>query len=108
MTCCASLDGNLLDQIGNERRPARLVRGTAAPPIVAVEILVERDVVPEITVCLKFFVTPENRAPAVGVADEKPQQTPAQLVRDLVESHHLARPGRALDGKSVSIELMEA
>ena len=54
----------LADQVGDEPGPAGLMRSAAAAAIVAVEVLVEQDVVLEVWIGLKFLVAAEDGAPA--------------------------------------------
>src|SRR5436309_9521074 len=73
--CC--FGSELIDQVRHECRPARLVRSAAPAAILAMEILVEKDVILEIGIRLKLFVVPENGTSAVGTANEQPEKTPA-------------------------------
>jgi hypothetical protein len=73
-----------------------------------VEILVEEDVILEMRVGLKLFVVSENRAPAVRTPQKEPDQTPAQLISDLIKTHHHAGSSRAFEGEPVSVELIDA
>ena len=98
------LSAKLANEIRDQSGPAGLVRGAAAAAIVAVEVFVEQDVVLEMGIGLKFFVVAENRAPAVGTAQEELDHAAAQFVRDLVEREHDAGAGRALDLEPVAVD----
>src|SRR6185503_10518241 len=84
------------------------MRSAAAAAVVAVEVLVEQDVVLEVGIRLKFLVAAEDGAPPVRSAPEELEQAAAQLVGDLLERQHDAGSGRAFDGEAVAIVLMEA
>ena len=58
--------GAAADEVGDDAGPARLVRGAEPGAVVAVEVLVEDDVVLPRRVGLEALDAPEARAPAVG------------------------------------------
>ena len=78
-----SLGGKLLDKVGDQSGPAGLVGCAAAAAVVAVEILVEQNVVLEMRIGLKLFVGSENRPPSVGPPQERCDDRGAKLVGDL-------------------------
>src|SRR5436305_26144 len=82
------LGDEMVYKVGDETGPARLVGGAAPAAIVAVEVLVEQDVVLEMRIGLELLIAAENRTPAVGAAEKEPEQTMTQLVGDLVERQH--------------------
>src|SRR4051812_8549984 len=84
------------------------MRSATAAAIVAMKVLVEQKIVLEVWIRLKFFVAAEDGAPPVRAAPEEFEQAAAQLVSDLLERQHDAGTGRAFDGESVAVVLMEA
>ena len=78
MICSSQLSATpLINQIRYQPRPACLVRGTKTMAIIPMEILVEKDVILEVGICLKLFVVAENGTSAVWAAEEQAEQTPA-------------------------------
>src|SRR3954469_4115779 len=73
------------DQVGHEPGPAGLVRGAEAHAGVAVEVLVERDLVVPRRVALEQLVAAEHGAAAVPVVEEDAREPRGQLVGDLRE-----------------------
>src|SRR5437764_1499324 len=67
----------LADQVRYQPGPTGLVRGAAAPAVVAVKVFMEQDVVLEMGIGLKFFVAAEHRTPTVGAALEQLEHAPA-------------------------------
>ena len=59
------------DQIGQQTGPARLVAGPQGAPVVAVEVLVEEDEVPEVGVLGVARVVAVARPVAVGAGQEE-------------------------------------
>src|SRR5690348_2704901 len=97
----------LSDQIRHQPGPTGLVRGAAAAAIVAMKVFMEKNVVLEMRIGLKFFVAAEHWAPAVGAALEELEQAAAQLIGNLIEGQHDARAGRAFDLESFAVEQVE-
>src|SRR5579871_6985436 len=60
----------LLDEFGDERRPAGLVAGAESGAVVAVKILIERNVIAPQRAALKELVRAEDGPAPVGVARE--------------------------------------
>jgi hypothetical protein len=54
-----------LDQFGDERRPPGLVAGPEPGAIIAVEILIEQDMIAPMWVGLDVWVVPKDWSPAV-------------------------------------------
>src|SRR4029077_5376521 len=75
--------------------------------VVAVEVLVEEDVVPEMWVVLHFFAVVEDRASGGLILEENACEASGELVRDLTAGQIFSRAGRALDREIVPIVLME-
>src|SRR6266516_8139974 len=87
-TCRWFLCSELIDEIGDEPGPPRLVRRAAATAIVAVKVLMKQDVVFEIGVGLEFSIVSENGTLPVGTAEEELCQPAAQLIGNFVERQH--------------------
>ena len=68
---CRGFGGEVVDEVGDEAGPAGLVRGAETVAVVAVEVFVERDVVPEVRVVLELGVAAEDRPAAVRAAQEE-------------------------------------
>src|SRR5262249_3860122 len=92
------------DQLRDEPCPTRLVAGTEAGSVVAVEVLVEEDVVPPRRIVLKTLDPAEAGAPAVGAADEERDQPFAEVVGDLLQRVLVAGSRRILELELVSEE----
>ena len=65
---------------GHQRRPSGLVAGAEAGAVVAVEVLVERNVVAPVRVLLELLRAAEHRPPAALVAQEDALQTSRDLL----------------------------
>src|ERR1700730_5799826 len=102
------LRANLLDKVGDQSGPAGLVGCAAAAAVVAVEILVEQNVVLEMGIDLKLFVGAKNRAPSVRTPQKNPEDPTTQLVGNFIETHHGPGSGRAFERKPIPIKLIEA
>ena len=72
--------GDAHDEVGDQRGPARLVRGTDTTAGVAVEILVERQQVVPVRVGLEEAGVAEDRAAAVLVVEEDRNETAGEVV----------------------------
>ena len=66
----------LLQQFGNQRRPASLVTGPDARSIVPMKILMEQNMIAEMWIALEFFGSTEDRSSAAGVPQEQSRQSP--------------------------------
>src|SRR5687768_7169927 len=99
--------GGRLEQLGDEARPAGLVRSTDAAAGVAVEVLVEEHVVAEMRVVLHLRVVAEDRPPAAPVLEEDVAEPVAQLAGDLLQAEEVAGAGRAFDAEVVAVVFVE-
>src|SRR5207237_9117420 len=81
----------LLDQFRDESRPSRLVAGTDPGAVVAVEVLVEEQVIPELRVGLELFGAAEDRTTAAFVPQEDPSEPSREIGRHLPERPLLSR-----------------
>ena len=84
-----TVEGLLLDELGDEAGPAGLVGCAQARAAVAVEKFVKQKVILEIRICVKERIIAEAGAAAVIVRQKKVDQPASQLDRDLVKRHAL-------------------
>src|SRR5207302_1374695 len=66
----------LLDELGDQAGPARLMARAHAGPVVAVEVLVERHIVAPVRIVLEILLPAKHRPPAVVVAHEDADEAP--------------------------------
>ena len=66
-----ALPAALLKKLGDRRRPAGLMAGPHAPPVVPVKVFIERDVILEVRIALEFFDISEYRTAARLVTQEQ-------------------------------------
>src|SRR6267142_3925499 len=97
----------LLDELGDEPRPARLVAGADAGALIAVKILVEEEKVAPVWIDLERPDGAVHGAPAVAAAQEQADEPARQLARDVPEVEQAVRAGRALDLEVVAVEVVE-
>src|SRR6516162_1184563 len=93
----------VFDQTGDDTGPSRLVTGADAGPVVAMEVVVEQQVVAPIGIALKFFRAAKDRAPAGFVAEKDLAQPIGDLLSHLEQIHQPARTCRTLNLEVVSI-----
>src|SRR5215207_9218878 len=93
----------LFDQLSDQGGPAGLVGGAEAGAGVAVEVLMEEDVVPPVRVGLLERVGAEDGAAAVGAAEEDRDQAAGEVVGDLSEGEGIPGVGWALHEERVAI-----
>src|SRR5689334_5965614 len=60
----------LLEELGDEAGPSGLVAGADTGPVVAVEVLMKRQVIPEVRIPLQLLLAPEDRSAPALVAQE--------------------------------------
>src|SRR5947207_1433651 len=63
-----------LDQLGDERRPARLMDGAESLAVVSVEVLVKEQVVAKVGIGLKLLLPTVAGAAAVFVEQKQPRE----------------------------------
>src|SRR5215470_18964951 len=97
----------LLEQLGDEARPAGLVAGADARAVVAVKVLVEEHEVTPVWVALEFLGAAVDGPASVGASQEDARQPPRQLRGDLPEVQPRAGAGRELDLQGVAVEVVE-
>src|SRR5947209_15001560 len=75
----------LLEELGDEAGPARLVARADAGAVVAVEVLVEQNHVAPVRVALELLRVAVDRPAAVPAAQEDPREAPRELGGHLPE-----------------------
>src|SRR4029453_17355029 len=85
----------LLDELGHQPGPARLVVGPDAGAVVAVEVLVEEDEVAPVGIALEAFGRSVDGAPAVAATQEQVGEAPRQLGAHLPQVQQPTGAGRA-------------
>src|SRR5512137_1552109 len=90
--CPPGIEGGVhLDELRHDASPPGLVVGAEASAVVAVEVLVEEDVIAPVRVGLELLGVAVHRASALLVAQEGPAKTIGNLLAHLEEVHELAR-----------------
>src|SRR5712691_5409081 len=97
----------LLQELGDEAGPARLVARADAGAVVAVEVLVEQNHVTPVRVALELLRVAEDRPVTVLAAQEDPREAPRELGGHLPEIQRLGRTGRTRNLQAVAVEVME-
>ena len=97
----------LSDGPRNKSCPTALVRRTKTATVVAVEELVEQDIVPEVRVSVQLWVTAVARPAAFHVSAEDVDQTVLDLIGRAGKRHVVATASRALYCKCIAVVLME-
>src|SRR5581483_3873536 len=85
----------LVEQLGHQRGPAGLVAGAQPGAGVAVEVLVEEDLLAPVRIALEQLGLAVDRAAAVRPRQEEAREARGELVGDLPERALLAGAGRA-------------
>src|SRR5215510_4682627 len=76
---------------GEDTGPAGLMAGAEAGAVVAMKVLVEREVIAPVRVLLKRAGTPVDRPPAMVVPQKDAGQPAIDLLGDLIQIHLSAR-----------------
>src|SRR5436190_8993455 len=95
------------DQRRHQTGPSRLVARAETGAIVAVEVLVEQQMVAPVRIGLKRLRAAEHRPPSILVANEDVGNAPGNVFGDVEQVHPAAGTGRALDGERVAVEQVE-
>ena len=69
--------------------PTSLVTGAQASTVVAVEILIEEDVIPPVGIALELLGTTVDGPSTVLVASEDPGESVGDLLAHIEQIHHL-------------------
>src|SRR5262245_1384455 len=101
------LSGTRLQELGDQPGPSGLVRGSDSTARVAVEVLVEVDVVAELAILLQLGIEHVHLSHAGGILQEDPGETVRQLLRDLIDREKTARAGRAFDAKPIAVVVVK-
>lgn len=96
----------LLDELGNETRPAGLVGRAQARAAIAVKILVEEDQIAEVGVGLQKFRLPVESTVPVSTQKEV-DQAAGKFGRNFPKGHPAARAGGIFDFEVVAVIVME-
>src|SRR5882724_6234345 len=75
------------EQLGDHPRPARLVAGPEARPVVAMEVLVEERHVAPVRIALELLGAARAGPPAVGPDEEEAVQAPRDLRGHVPQAH---------------------
>src|SRR2546425_12166677 len=97
----------LLEQLGDQRGPARLVAGADAGTVVAVKVFVEEDQVLPVRVALELFGPAVDRAPTLGVAQEDAREPARELRGNLPQVEPPIAAGGKRDCERVAVEMVE-
>src|SRR5277367_4567579 len=92
-----------VNQLCNHAGPPGLVTRSQTCAVIAVEILVELDVILPLGIGLEFLYLSVNRSPARRIAQEDPRQPIGNFSRYLKEVHQIARSRWTLDFEVVSV-----
>ena len=95
------------DQQGDDAGSTRLVAGADAGTVVAVEILVEEDVILPIRIFLELFGSSVNRAPAVPIPQENTGESSSDFFGHFEQSHVPSGASWAFHLKVVAVELIQ-
>src|SRR5258708_4346073 len=90
------------DQIGDESGPARLMRCAQAFARIAVEVLVEEQLIVPAWIVLKPGGIAEGGTVALVVVEEQREQATAELPRHLIEGEELPRARRTFDAEVIT------
>src|SRR5438876_7276154 len=97
----------LLEELGDEAGPARLVARADAGAVVAVEVLVEQNHVAPVRVALELLRVAVDRPAAVLAAPEDPREPSGELGGHPPEGPLCASAGRALDLQAVAVVVVD-
>src|SRR5271157_1255756 len=92
-----------LDQLCDHAGPTGLMTGPEARAVIAVEVLVEQDVILPVGIGLEFLRAAVHRTPAGFIPQEDPLQTIGYFMGDLEQVHQFARAGGTLDFEVVTV-----
>src|SRR5215470_5035262 len=86
-----------LDEPGDQPGPSGLMARAETRAVVAVEVLVEQDVITPVRVRLELLRAAIDGAPALGVPQEDARQARGELAAYLEQVHEFPGAGGALD-----------
>src|SRR5262249_48056058 len=99
--------GTRLQELGDQPGPSGLVRSSDSTPRIAVEVLVEVQVVAELAIPLQLRIERVHLSHTLGVLQEDSRETVRQFLRHLTEREETARPRRTLDAKAIPVVVVE-
>src|SRR5215471_12591425 len=85
--------GTRVQELGDQSGPSGLVRSPDSAARVAVEVLVEMEVVAELAILLQLRIERVHLSHAGGILQENSRQTVRQLLRHLIDREKTARAG---------------
>src|SRR5262245_57058688 len=88
---------------GDDPGPSRLMTGTDAGAVVAVEVLVEEQEIAPVRILLELLRRSVDRPAPLRVSHEDAGEAARDLLRDPVERHASARARGAFDRERVSV-----
>src|SRR5580704_6372050 len=99
-----------LHQVSNDSRPTCLMAGTKSRSILSMEVLMELNQVFPVGIVLKLFHALHAaiyRTLPLLVTQKDFGEPVIELLRNLIQRHHLPRTRRTLNLKVISVELVE-
>ena len=84
------ITGTRLKQLGDQARPAGLMRGSEATAGVAMKVLVKKNVVAKVWIMLESVIVTAHGAPAVRVDEKQSRQAAFQLDGHVVDGDVVA------------------
>src|SRR5215831_11997500 len=99
--------GARLQQFRDDTGPSRLMRRADAAAAVAVEVLVEVQVVAKLAVVLHLGIQRVDLTHAGRVLQKDSRETVRQLLGDLIDGHKMSRAGRTLDLETVPVVVVK-
>src|SRR5262245_14169663 len=102
---CEAQRAAVLEQHRRQRSPSRLVTGAKPRAVVAMEILVERNEITPVWICLEVVIATEHWPQPIVFAQADRDQPLRQVVGDRLQAHHLPGASRMLDRHGVAVEL---
>src|SRR5215831_5260834 len=88
---------------GDDAGPAGLMTGAEAGTVVAVKVLVEREVIAPVRILLKLASAPVDWPPAMLVSQKDAGQPARELLGDLIQVHLSARARGTFDGEIIAV-----
>src|SRR5713101_4782908 len=88
---------------GDDSRPASLVTGAEAGPVVAVKVLVKQDEIAPVRVLLERTCSAIDGSPAAFVLEEGVRKSAGDLFGDLIQVQVPSGARRTLDGEIISV-----
>ena len=103
----AMLAALLLNQLGDQARPAGLVARAKARAAVAMKILVEQEMVAPVWVCLQECIAAVEGPVALLIAQKEIDQPVREHIGHAIQRQILAGACRAFDQKIIAVVVMK-